>query len=202
MALNSFQVKKVLQIASAYGAYKGGELMKLRQAGKNCEAEKTRLKLLYSFIDSIQDYGSIYVNPSTYFSVASLTSGATITLTIDGSVNFPPLTLNTSSAAVAKGLVIDYINSQNLGFTAEAVIIGPLTIKVSAASGSLFNGATFVVTTTGTIGITAPSSTFSSDGDDYFNRYTDRCLEDNQVQTILDRINSFVDVPCEKFVTF
>lgn len=202
MALTSFQVKKTLQIASAYGAYKGNELMRLRIEGKNCEAEKTRLKLLYAYIDSIQDYGSIYVNPSAQFGVTAITSGAIVSITINGTITYPALTLNTGVPATANQLIVDFINAQNIGFTAELVDTANLQVKVSAVNGSVFNSKTLVVTTTGVITINNASTTFTATGDDYFSRYTSRCIANNEVQTILDRINSFVDVPCELFVTF
>lgn len=207
MALSSFQVLKQVQIANAFVSYSAGLLMDKREMGIDCFDHQRRLNTLVSLIDSIKDYGTIYVNPNYKFSISSLVSGATIQfigfLSDEQTITLDTYTFITSDATTAMNDFIDFVNDQNNGLTASLTGTATFPIKISAVNGSLSNNMPVSINTTGTITLALPVSIhFSTDGDDFFNRYSARCIPDNEVETILDKINSMIYLPCTDFVAF
>lgn len=200
MTLTSFAVKKTLMIASAYAAFRGGEIMDKRANGINCDPQRERLQLLFGMIDSIQEYGCIYENPSIVFNVTAVVPGARVII-IFGALNvqLPEITFTTAVNSEANQELADAINAMNNGWTAKIIGTGVL---ISAVNGHIYNGYPVSLQTVG-VSFSFPAGfTLTTTGDDFFNRYPERCLADNEIQTVLYKINSFVDVPCEKFVQF
>lgn len=206
MALSSFNVKKMTLIGSAFAAYSGGLLMNKRKRGKDDFDHQKRLMTMLSLIYSIKEYGTIYVNPNLKMGITSLNSGATIRMYFFVSdsltVVLDEFTFTTSIVSVARQQLIDFINVQNKGFSASLDGTAANPIKISAVNGHLSNGIPITVNTTGTISLSFDSVTFSNDGSDFFSRYPDRILENNEVESILDKIDSYIDVPYSKFVSF
>lgn len=199
MSLSSFNIRKQVQIASLYSAYKSylhieGEV----KGNKPTPDDTKRLRVFNALVNSINRYGKIYIQPTFTFSIDTARSNSTVSLLFgDVSYSIPFQSNNTSLAAKE---VSDYINTANTGFTSVANVN---YITVSAVNGSLSNEleATISVNNGSVLGIPFPTE-FSDDGSDYFSENTDRVVTDIQIYGIIDKINSMIDEPYNNFLTF
>lgn len=200
MSLSSFNVRKQLQIANFFSAYKSyGFIENEKKGGTTPDADIKKMRVLNALAASIYDYGTIYVQPSFTFTLDIARSNAVLSMTF-GSAVYDPLTIKSNSIIYGAQEISDYINSQNIGFTA---VNNHNYITVYAVNGSESNGiaASIQITNGAALGIPFPT-VFSSDGSDYFSENTDRTLTDEQVYTIIDKMNMLIDEPCDKFLNF
>ncbi len=199
MALSSFNIRKQVQIASFYSAYKSSLHIECEKNGNQPTVNDTkRLRALSALVNSISRYGKIYTQPAFTFSIDTAISNSTITALFGDVSYFIPFKSNSTSLAAIE--VSDYINNANTGFTS---VVNSNYITVSAVDGSLSNELEVSVSVNNGSALGLPFPTeFSDDGSDYFSANEDRVVTDIEIYGIIDKINSMIDEPYANFLIF
>lgn len=200
MALDSFKVRKAYQIGCFYTAYKASALVEKEREGKKpSEEDINKLRVLRALLNSIEPYATNYTQPSFTFGVSAAVTGSVVSFLI-GDVTIDGITLVTNNTTIAAKQMADRINEMNVGFTAFSEGVN---ITVKGVSGPTADGLAITPSATnGTAFSLSIPTELSSDGSDYFSANTARCLTDAQIESIMDKINSGIDVPCSKFINF
>lgn len=182
--LSSYYILTRLNTAKGYAVTKGNELIEEQADGdEDCDKEIDELKLLNSLIDAIERYSIIYNRPSVTFSVETANSGSDVSI-VFGDTDLGTVTMSSGTAAGEASEIANYINGLGGVFTAVA---NTKYVTVYAENGSLSNEIDVDVTATAPMALSVPAA-FSDDGRDYFSENEDRCLTDEEIEFILEKI--------------